>query len=122
MRHTRRRESFDGWFVNKDEGKIGRGVENSICWILVESLELLIAGDDLEIKRSIKTFLQMKTTIKIEFQSSIDGRFISPCSSRVFYDDYLRILFSFIVQVRRRVILSLWVNDSHAYKATCCGL
>jgi hypothetical protein len=47
IRHTKRRESFDGWFVNKDEGRIGCGVEYSICWIFVESVELLIAGDDL---------------------------------------------------------------------------
>jgi len=49
MRHTKRRESFDGWFVNKDEGKIEFDFEYSVCWILVGRIELLMAGDDLEI-------------------------------------------------------------------------
>jgi hypothetical protein len=47
MRHTKRRESFGGWFVNKDEGRIVFDLEYSVCWILVGSIELLIAGDDL---------------------------------------------------------------------------
>jgi hypothetical protein len=52
MRPTERREPFDGWLRNKDEGRIVFDVEYSVCWILVEDIELLIIGVDLEIKTS----------------------------------------------------------------------
>jgi hypothetical protein len=49
MRHTNRRESFDGWFGNKDDdGRLEFDIEYSCGSILVETMELLIAGDDLE--------------------------------------------------------------------------
>jgi hypothetical protein len=52
IRHTKRWESFDGWFVNNDEGRIVFDLEYSVCWILVGRIELLIAGDDLEISKN----------------------------------------------------------------------
>jgi len=59
MRHTKRRESFDGWFGNKDDdGRLEFDVEYSLGSILVRTIEWLIAGDDLEIQKSTKLCLK----------------------------------------------------------------
>jgi hypothetical protein len=60
MRPTERREPFDGWLINKDEGRIVFDVEYSVCLILVEDIELLIIGVDLKIKTSFSCVFKWK--------------------------------------------------------------